>query len=295
MKTLSPRLAAAYLRRRVRPKLQRAASLTEAARAFDVRLPYAELPEGFRAERIGGVNGEWAGAASDVTLLYLHGGAFFTGSPKLYRPISAAFAAQGFSVFTPAYRLAPRHPFPAALDDIRAVYATLVARGGSVAIAGDSAGGGLALALLLEARDAGAPAPKAAALFSPWTDLAVAGASARENEASDPLFTRRMLRIAARAYLAGAKAEEPLASPLYADLRGLPPLLLHVGERELLRDDSERLAARVKAAGGFAELRLWPEVPHCWQLAAALLPEAQQSIREAADFMRRPSAWLNPA
>ncbi len=294
MKTLTPRLAAAYLRRRVKPKLLRAASLPEAARAFDLRLPYVAPLGGFRAERIGGVNGEWAGTGGAVTLLYLHGGAFFAGSPKLYRPICAAFAASGFNVFTPAYRLAPRHPFPAALDDARAVYAALTARGDAIALAGDSAGGGLSLALMLALRGAGAPLPAAAALFSPWIDLAVASASARENEACDPLFTRRMLKIAARAYLAGAKADDPLASPLYADLRGLPPLLLHVGYEELLRDDSIKVAARAEEAGCIAEIRLWPQVPHCWQLAVELMPEAQESLKQAADFLHRCVGGVNP-
>src|ERR1019366_7228229 len=251
MKSLSPRCASAFLRRRVKRGLEAATSLRDARRVFDLQLPHAEPAGGFRPERIGGVAGEWAGDGG-ATLLYLHGGAFFAGSPRHYRPISAAFASLGFNVFTPAYRLAPRHPLPAAPDDARAVYAAPAERGGGIVIAGDSAGGGLALSLMIARRDAGLPLPAAAALFSPWTDLAVTGASARDNEASDPPFSRRMLKNAARAYLGEEGSKNPLASPLYGDLRGLPPLLLHASTSELLRDDSARVSAGPVGAGGQA-------------------------------------------
>jgi monoterpene epsilon-lactone hydrolase len=282
MKPITPRRASAFLRRRVRPRLLAAATLQEAARAFDLNLPFAPPAGGFRKARLGGVRVEVCGAGPP--LLYLHGGAYFAGSPEFYRPITSFFAGQGFEVFSPAYRLAPRHPFPAALEDALAVCEALAAC--PFVIAGDSAGGGLALATMLARRDAGVCLPAAAALFSPWTDLAVTGASVRENERRDPVFTRRMLRIAARAYLAGVRADAPAASPLYADLHGLPPLLLQVGANELLRDDAVRSAARARDAGVAAELTIWPEVPHCWQLATGLLPEAQASLAAAAAFLR---------
>jgi acetyl esterase/lipase len=139
---------------------------------------------------------------------------------------------------------------------------------------------------MMSRRDAGLSLPAAAALFSPWTDLAVTGASARENEASDPLFSRRMLKNAARAYLNAESSRNPLASPLYGDLRGLPPLLLHASASELLHDDSARLAARAVEAGVEARIALWPDAPHCWQLAAALMPQARESIEQAAGFLR---------
>jgi monoterpene epsilon-lactone hydrolase len=296
MRSLSPRLACAFLRRRVRPKLVGAASLQEAARAFDLPLTYSPPSGGFRAERVGGVRGEWAGTGgAGVTLLYLHGGAFFAGTPVFYRPLACAFASQGFDVFTPAYRLAPRYAFPAALEDALAVFRALTEDGRPVALAGDSAGGGLALSLMLAQRDAKGALPVAAALFSPWTDLAVKGASARENEAADPLFTRRMLKIAARAYLAGERPEEPLASPLYGDLGGLPPLLVHAGADELLRDDAVRLAEKAQGAGTSADLALWPEVPHCWQLAAGLMPQADESLAQAAEFLHGRSDASTPS
>ncbi|QGM47615.1 alpha/beta hydrolase [Methylocystis heyeri] len=283
---LTLRLADAFLRKRVGPRLAKAASLKEAARALELNLPCSVPPGGFRAERIAGVAGEWAGEAGAPILLYLHGGAYFAGSPKICRPVTAAFAARGFCVFAPAYRLAPRHPFPAALEDAKAVLSALTERSDRIFLAGDSAGGGLALSLLVARRDAGESLPLAAALFSPWTDLAVAGASIKENEGADPLFTRRMLKIAARAYLGQEKADSPLASPLHADLAGLPPLLLHVGSKELLLGDSVELYARAKTAGVDAELSVWENAPHCWQLAAEILPEARDSIDQAADFLR---------
>ena len=285
MQDLSLRTLNRFLRLRIKSRLARAATLKDAVRAFGLSPPYRPPIGGFRSERVGGVPGEWTGAGGGPTLLYLHGGAYFAGSPKHYRPIACAFAAQGFTVFTPAYRLAPRHPFPAALDDVLAVCSALAGRGESIVLAGDSAGGGLALALMIARRDAGAALPAAAALFSPWTDLAVMGGSARENEACDPLFSRRMLKIAARTYLAGARPDDPRASPLYADLRGLPPLLLHVGSNETLRDDSTRFCAQAEKSGVSTRLTLWPDAPHCWQLIAEVLPEARQSIEEAAAFL----------
>ena len=244
MQDLSLRTLNRFLRLRIKSRLARAATLKDAVRAFGLSPPYRTPIGGFRSERVGGVPGEWTGAGGGPTLLYLHGGAFFAGSPKHYRPIACAFAAQGFTVFTPAYRLAPRHPFPAALDDVLAVCSALAGRGESIVLAGNSAGGGLALALMIARRDAGAALPAAAALFSPWTDLAVIGASARENEACDPLFSRRMLKIAARTYLSRSGPTTPAASPLYADLRGLPPFCFMSSSNEMLRDNSTRFCAR---------------------------------------------------
>ncbi|ARN82698.1 alpha/beta hydrolase [Methylocystis bryophila] len=284
MRDISPALACRFLRRRVKPRLSFAQTLTEAARAFALEFPY-ETPEGgFRRQRLGGVPTEVCGVGTP--LLYLHGGAFFAGTPKSYRPIATAFAAMGFQVFTPAYRLAPRHIFPAAFEDARASFAALAQEHAAVALAGDSAGAGLALGLMAARRQDGETLPQAAALFSPWTDLAVTGVSARENEGRDPLFTRKMLKIASRAYLSGASPRDPRASPLYAELSDLPPLLIHVAEDELLRDDALRFAASATEAGVETRLSLWPAVPHCWQLAIGVMEEARASLREAADFLR---------
>lgn len=289
MASLAARLAREFLRRRVRPRLSGDFGLDEAARALDLRWPWPSRRVDATADAA--LAGEWVkrrGGQSLATLVYLHGGAFFAGSPRSYRPITGFFAKAGFDVFAPSYRLAPEHVFPAALDDAVAAYSEIAARKpGPLVLAGDSAGGGLAVALMISLRDRGAPLPRAAALFSPWTDLAATGASVRVNDGRDPVFTRRAMRLAARQYLGKASPRDPRASPLYADLSGLPPLLLHVGGGELLLDDARRLAERASAAGSPAELKIWPLMPHGWQLGSAFMPEARGSLSEAADFLMR--------
>jgi acetyl esterase/lipase len=252
-----------------------------------------KVPAGLRAKdaEIGGVPGEWvqpaAGNAAG-TLLYLHGGGYFACSPSTHRPITCGYARRGLDVFAPEYRLAPEHPFPAALEDAVAAYRGLIASGipaKSIAVGGDSAGGGLALATLLFLKAAGDPMPAAAALFSPWTDLAGTGATLRSNTKRDAMFAGVGMERIVDPYLAGHDPTDPLASPLYGDLAGLPPLLLHAGSYEVLLDDSVRLAERAEAAGVTVTLRTWPVVPHVWQLFP--LPEAAQSMDEAAAYLRR--------
>jgi monoterpene epsilon-lactone hydrolase len=237
-----------------------------------------------------GVSGEWVtaghGATSAPVLLYLHGGGYFTGSPKAHRPITASLAMAGFNVFVPEYRLAPEHPYPAAVDDAEAVWDGLLASGfAAIAISGDSAGGGLALALMIRLRNKGKPLPAAAALFSPWTDLAATGNSLQSNARRDALFGAVGVQIAADWYLNGAEPRAPEASPLYGALAGLPPLFIEVGDREILRDDSTRLAARAQAEGVRATLNVWPVVPHVWQLACSFLPEGRHSLAQTAAFL----------
>ncbi len=242
---------------------------------------------------IGGLPGEWvrhpAAPADAPTLLYLHGGGYIACTPRTHRQITAAYARRGFDVFVPDYRLAPEHPFPAAVEDAQAVFRGLVASGipaARIAVSGDSAGGGLALALLLAQRDAGEAGPAGAALFSPWTDLAATGESIRTNEKRDAMLYGPGCARGAAIYLGDADPRTPLASPLHADLHGLPPLLIHVGDREILRDDSTRLAERARAAGVQVELRVWPVLPHVWQMAQHFVPEARESLGRAADFLR---------
>jgi acetyl esterase/lipase len=288
------------LRRRLKPKLSASRDLLE-SRKLLTPPPY-RVPSDIRitAAVVGGVAGEWVEAARSrgLTLLYLHGGGYFACSPETHRPITAAFAQQGFRVFAPDYRRAPEAHFPSPVEDALAAYRGLLATGvagASMVVAGDSAGGGLAVALLVALRDAKEPLPAAAALFSPWTDLAGTGASLETNSRRCSLFDGKGIVAAARPYLNGADPRHPLASPLYADLTGLPPLLIHVGSNETLLDDSLRLADRTRAAGVPVELKIWPVVPHAWQLAQSNIPEARKSVREAAAFLRTAAARTSAA
>ena len=296
--SLRARLAGSLLRRLVKPR-----SLAEpdplASRAFVNRFVMPMIP-GCRiaADRIGAVPVETVTRVSRrdeaaATLLYLHGGAYVVCSPATHRPLTAAFARRGFRVVAPQYRLAPEHRFPAALEDAVSVYRGLLAGGGDparIGVAGDSAGGGLALALLVRLRDLGLPLPAAAALFSPWTDLALTGGTLRSNAARDILFHPVHAARVARHYLGDADPTDPLVSPLYADPSGLPPLLIHVGDSEILLDDSRRVATRAAAAGVEVVFETWPAVPHGWQIACAVLPEARRSVDVAAAFLRARTA-----
>jgi epsilon-lactone hydrolase len=284
-------LAVWIVKRRVKRKLRGSTDYRLARKVF-VPDPYT-VPADVKiaAAEAGGVAGEWVTGPADsgAVLLYLHGGAYFACSAETHRPITASYARAGFRVFAPNYRLAPEHPFPAAVEDAVAVYRGLLSEGYSpaqIVVGGDSAGGGLALSLMLALRAAGVGLPAGAALFSPWTDLAATGDSIRTNTGRCAMFHGADIGPNARHYLGEADARNPLASPLYADLRGLPPLLIHVGGDEVLLDDSTRLAERAGAAGVRVELKIWPVVPHAWQLVPHRMPEARESLREAAAFLR---------
>jgi acetyl esterase/lipase len=283
-------LLTAILRLQVKRKLRSQTNIGEARAALEA--VKHRIPKGVVAEdrSFGGIAGEWLAAAEGAvggTVFYLHGGGYFACSTRTHRPVTAGFASRGLAVFAPNYRLAPEHPFPAAIDDAVAAYLGLLASGipaGALTIAGDSAGGGLALATLIRLRDGAHPLPASCLLFSPWTDLAGTGASLVTNDKRDAMFNGDKIALAAAPYLAGTNPRHPLASPLYADLHGLPPLLIHVGSYEVLLDDSTRLTERARAAGVTVTLRSWPVVPHVWQLFK-FLPEARQSMDEAARFL----------
>lgn len=273
----------------VKPKLR---GQRDAARVRKLLVPKpSPLPRGVRLtpDEVGGVAGEWAESdnTSHGLLLYIHGGGFIACSSETHRPIPAYFAKLGFRVFTPDYRLAPEHPFPAAIHDLIQVFLAMAVGDPPipVAVAGDSAGGALALSLMLSLRDAARPLPKAAALFSPWVDLAGTGASLRTNVRKCAMFCPDDLPACAALYLNGASPTDPLASPLYANFTKLPPLLIHVSADELMLDDSTRLAANARRDGVKVQLKIWPVVPHAWQILAANLPEARQSLTEAANFL----------
>ena len=237
---------------------------------------------------------EWTvagGARADVAIVYLHGGGYVMGSLDTHRGHCARISqATRARVLNVDYRLGPEHPHPAAVED--AVAAVRFARASGVApertaIAGDSAGGGLTLATLVALRDAGDPLPAAGLCISPWTDLALSGDTIATKAADDPMVRAADLARMADAYLAGRDPKTPLASPLYADLAGLPPLLLQVGSAEILLDDAVRVAARARAAGVDAELRVWPDMIHVWHAFAQILPEGQQAVEEMAAFFER--------
>ena len=273
----------------VKRKLEKAFTPFEARATFGNHPPQAVRGVSFSAATEG-VPGEWARGKVPCAgvMLYLHGGGYFACSPATHRPITGGFARQGFEVFAPGYRLAPEHPFPAALDDALACYRALLAthEAARLVVAGDSAGGGLALATLLAAREVGLAMPSGLVLFSPWTDLAATGDSIQANAARESMLVGTRIPEVAALYLQGADPETPLASPLYGNLAGLPPTLIQVSEREILLDDSRRVAEKINAAGGQAELSVWPNLPHAWQINQAFLPEARQALIQAADFAK---------
>jgi epsilon-lactone hydrolase len=245
----------------------------------------------------GGVDAEWItapGAAADRAVLYLHGGGYVMGSINTHRDLIGRLsrAAQA-RVLALNYRLAPEHPFPAAVEDAVAGYRYLLERGlkpARMAVAGDSAGGGLTLATLVAVRDARLPLPAAAACLSPWVDLEGLGESMKTRAHVDPIASANGTHVLAQAYLAGKDPRTPLAAPLYADLKGLPPLLIQVGDAETLLDDSNRVAARARAAGVKVTLEVWPEMIHVWQLFASFLPEGQEAVQGIGKFIREHTA-----
>jgi epsilon-lactone hydrolase len=245
----------------------------------------------------GGVKAEWItapNAAADRAILYLHGGGYIMGSINTHRELIARLskAAQA-RVLALDYRLAPEHPFPAPVEDATAAYRWMLAQGlkpSRIAVAGDSAGGGLTVAALVAFRDARLPMPAAGIPISPWVDLEAVGESMKTRASQDPGVRPEMIRDIASVYLAGQNPRSPLAAPLYADLHGLPPLLIHVGDAEALLDDSRRLADRAQAAGVDVTLEVWPEMPHVWHLFAHYLPEGQQAIDRVGEFVRELTA-----
>jgi monoterpene epsilon-lactone hydrolase len=279
------------LRFAVKRHLGKVASPQEARRAFEHSAPPSPVGARHQPGRVGGVAGDWvsSGGVPAGTLLYLHGGGYFACSPATHRAITGALANRGFRVFAADYRLAPEHPFPAAVDDALSVYKALLADGASphtMVIAGDSAGGGLVLATLLAVKAAGLPMPSSALLFSPWTDLAATGESLKTNRRRDPMLRGERILEATGFYVNGADPKNPLISPLYGDLSGLPPLCIQVGDGEVLRDDSTRLADRAKVAGVKVYLKIWKNVPHVWQLFQFFLPEAREAVAEANAFAK---------
>jgi acetyl esterase/lipase len=229
------------------------------------------------------------GADDDPLFLYFHGGGYRLCSARAYRAYGSHLAkATGSRVLVVDYRLAPEHPFPAAVDDAMTVYRWALAQGndpGRIVAGGDSAGGGLTAALMLSARDAGLPQPAGGVLLSPWADLRNTAPSYAANAATDSMFTKDTADLAAGLYLGGHDAADPLASPALADWHGLAPILIHVSAAEVLRDDAAAVAAAASAAGVSVVHEEYPEMPHVWQLFYPAFPEAVDSVDKVGAFI----------
>jgi acetyl esterase/lipase len=241
----------------------------------------------------GGVPAEWVsapGVSEDHTVLYLHGGGYVTGSVRSSRVVMSRISrAAGVRSLGLDYRLAPEHPFPAAVEDSVAAYQWLLSNGGDpskTVVAGASAGAGLTLATLVALRYLGEPMPAAGICMSAWSDLALTLESWKTNAEADPTITRDRIAMMATAYVGDRDPKAPLASPFYADLSGLPPLLLQVGSIETLLDDSVVLAKRAEEAGVDVTLEVWDGCPHVWQSFAPVLPEGQQAVERIGEFIK---------
>lgn len=272
-----------------------AAPPSEARAQFEQTLATIPAPEDitFSDAQLGErpvVIGRHPGADETAALLYLHGGAFVAGSAQGYRVLAGELGrATGVPVYALEYRLAPEAPFPAAIEDCCAAYRALLNKGlppERIVLAGDSAGGGLVVSMLLALRDAGDPMPAGALAISPWADLTCMRESITAKAAEDASLTEAGLRAAASHYLGNGNPHDPLASPVFADLTGLPPLLIQVGSAEILLDDSLALARAAGYAGVAVQLQIWPDMPHVWHAFGFMLEAGRAACTQAGDALR---------
>lgn len=243
---------------------------------------------------INGLAAEWLAprnAREGKLLLYLHGGAYIMGGCRTHRQLVGHIAKYaGVTALLPEYRLAPEHPFPAAIEDATGIYRFLLEQGYAaedIVIAGDSAGGGLTMATLLSLRHSGDPLPAAACLLSPWLDLAGSGDSMTTHAQKDPWFRPEDLPVVTGHYCDASQLKNPLVSPVYANVAGLPPLYIQVGADEILLSDSTRIADKVMAAGGHADLEIWPEMWHVFQMFLHFMPESRQAVQKLGAYVRQ--------
>lgn len=244
-------------------------------------------------DTVAGLPAEWLtpeGASSDTVLLYWHGGAYLMGSCRSHHAmVSHIASAAGIRALLPEYRLSPEHRFPAALDDAVKLYRQLLADGvppQKIVVAGDSAGGNLAVAMLLALRHGGDPMPKATVLLSPWLDLAGTGESMVTRKDKDPLFKPEDLPAVVERFCDVSDLKNPMVSPVYANAAGLPETLIQVGDDEILLSDSQRFADNIRAAGGKVHLDVWPGMWHVWQMFGGLIPEARKGTVKLGMFIR---------
>ena len=253
-----------------------------------------DVPAKYSRVNAGGVTAEWVtaeGASDSRVVLYFHGGGYIIGSPRTHRAMLAELSqASGARVLALDYRLAPEHPFPAPVEDSVASYCWLLNEGydpSRIAVGGDSAGGGLTVSALVQLRYLGLPLPAAGVCISPWVDMEGLGESMQTRAEVDPMVGKENLMVSAKTYLGGADPRAPLAAPLYADLRGLPPLLIQVGDAEVLLDDSTRLTGVAREAGVEVQMDVWDDMIHVWHLFAPILPEGKQAISQAGEFIKK--------
>lgn len=246
-----------------------------------------------RADTVAGLPAEWltpTEAKPDAVLLYWHGGAYLMGSSRSHRAMVSHIASSaGVRALVPEYRLAPEHRFPAALDDAQKLYRQLLADGilpSNIIVAGDSAGGNLAVAMLLALRHAGEPMPRATVLLSPWLDLAATGESIVTRKDRDPLFDPDDLPFVVSQFCDDDERKNPLVSPVFAHLAGLPDTYIQVGDDEILLSDSERYAEKLRAAGGSVVLEVWPGLWHVWQMFGGLIPEARRGTDKLGQYIK---------
>ncbi len=291
----SPQLQTVISFLRSRPIESPDVPIEQARATFDAVANMFILPDDVAREQVDvdGTPGEWIStptAQNGLTLLYLHGGGYVIGSINSHRDLISRLArAAGARALAIDYRLAPEHPFPAAVEDATKAYRWLLRQGvrpEKIVVAGDSAGGGLTVATLLALRDAGDALPAAAVCISPWTDLEITGETMVTKKDVDPMIRPEDAKGGAERYHGTTDPSHPLISPINADLSGLPPMLVQVGTSEVLLSDSTRLAERAKAAGVDVTLEQWEEMIHVWHFFAFMLPEGQQAIDRIGEYVR---------
>lgn len=296
MRSLRSRLFRSVVKYWMSPKFNDFATVEEQRRALEGFSKLSILPRTTRKESlyVGDLEAEWISAnrtPDKGTVLYIHGGAYNIGSLNTHRDLAARISqASGARALLVDYRLAPEHVYPAAVEDVVMAYRWLLTNGSSsddIVIAGDSAGGGLAIAALVSLRDAGVPLPAATVCLSPWTDLEMTGESTQTRKDTDPFLTSSWLRFMAKNYFADSDPRTPLISPIYTDMSNLPPMLIQVGSDEILFSDSTRLAEHARKTQVDVTLEIWEDMWHVWHFFAGQMPEGRQAMEKVGAFIRK--------